>query len=176
LPPVLPSYVAALRIREDERARVRATEREVELGELGGDRPEQLGGAGACTLRRPDVTFGEAADDAEPVAGPTTIEDVSPFEGERLARAQAFVGEDAYESGIGEANRASGRALDDRGANGLYLLGRARVDRRVAHVRKANEPDDWVRRQPSPLDCSSEDTLQDRQRSVGRRRAGARGT
>jgi len=105
--------------------------------------------------------------DEQPRPGATAVvDDVTPLEREGFAGPEALVGEHAHQRGVGGLELA---------ADCLDGLGRARVDRLVADVRQPAHPEHGVPLAPAPLDGAVEGALEQPERAVDRRHAGAVG-
>ncbi|HEX3686911.1 MAG TPA: hypothetical protein VHU60_04945 [Gaiellaceae bacterium] len=164
-PPVLPAQVAAGGVRKDERVRRRAALGEVEGDELARDGREELGLAGARRFRRRHLAVRERGANHEALAGAAAVvEHVAPGERVRLAGPKPLVGEHADERCV---------LLIELPADRLDYLGRPRVDRRSAAVAESPGADDGVPGEAPPLDGAVEDALQEAERAIDRRDAGA---
>jgi hypothetical protein len=162
--PVVSAQVSAPAVGKDELVRLRPSTREVELDKLARDRLEELRLAAALRLRRGDLAAGDGLLHTQAPAWPAAIvEDVTPDERVRLGRPQAFVGEDTDERGVLRVELRADR---------LDRLRCASVDRLRAGVRDPADTDHGIPGKPSPLDGAMEDTLEDAERAVDRRRAG----
>jgi len=165
--PVLPTEVAALAVAEDERKRLGLAGGEVELGELLGDRREELGLTGALRLRRRELLARDGTLDEQARSRVSAVvDDVAPLKRERLARSEALVGEHAHERGVRRAELRTDR---------LDRLGGARVDRLVANVGQPPDAEHGIPLEATPLDRAVEDALQDAERPVDCGRAGTVG-
>ncbi|HEY7017638.1 MAG TPA: hypothetical protein VH297_04145 [Gaiellaceae bacterium] len=163
--PVVSAEVTALAVREQKLLRVGAAAGKVELDELACDRHEELRLTAPLRLGGRDLLAGDRPLHAQTLAWlAPVVEDVAPDERVGLGRTEALVGEDADEGSVLRVE-----LLADR----LDCFGRPGVDRLGARVRDAVHADDGVPAEPAPLDCAVEDALQDAERPVDRRSAGA---